>query len=378
MPWGGLAWHHLQYLLGLAEMGHDVWFLEDSTDQACCYNPQTYESSEDPTYGLRFLGSVLARLQLGERWAYYDAHSSTWLGPASGQAPELCASADLLLNLSCVNPLRPWTRDVPVRALVDTDPVFVQVRHLTNLEAREAAEQHNRFFSFGENIRRGATMPDDGLEWLPTRQPIVLDAWPSIAAPADGRFTTVMQWDSYREAVWDARSFGMKSASFDPYIDVPQRVGAELEIALAGAPQVDRLRLQAAGWKLRDPQALNDDPWEYQRYLQSSKAEFTVCKEAYVKARTGWFSERSAAYLASGRPVVTQDSGFSTWLPCGEGVLPFSSPEEAVLSVEKVIADYKAHSQAARGIAAAYFDHRQVLGAMIEAAMSFSPAEPHA
>jgi hypothetical protein len=199
-PIGGMAWHHLQYVLGFTRLGHDVFFLEDSDDYDSCYNPLTNAMQTDPSYGLGFAQRCFARLDLAERWAYYDAHTRNWLGPAAGKALELCATADILVNVSGVNPLREWFAKIPVRVLIDTDPVFMQVRHLQNSRAREMAARHTAFLSFGENIGKTATVPDDCFDWRPTRQPVVLDCWPVTPGPKDGKFTTVMQWESYPSA----------------------------------------------------------------------------------------------------------------------------------------------------------------------------------
>ncbi len=365
-PLGGLAWHHLQYVLGLARLGHEVYFLEDSDNYDSCYHPATGLMDTDPAYGLRFATRVFARAGLAQNWAYYNAHSQQWLGPSARRLPALCESADLLLNLSGVNPLRPWLLSVPARALVDTDPAFTQIAHLANPKRLCQARQHTVFFSFAQNLGRSdCTMPDDGLPWQPTRQPVVLDAWPVTPGPSRGKLTTVMQWDSYAAREWNGRRYGMKSESFQPYIDLPAKTGAQFELVL-GSPQAPRPMLREHGWALRNPHACTGDPWVYQRYLQRSKAEFSVAKHGYVVCRSGWFSERSAAYLASGRPVVVQETGFSDWLPTGSGLLPFNSPEEAVARLESVNSRYTDHCHAARALAEEYFDAGKVLSHLLE------------
>lgn len=365
-PLGGLAWHHLQYVLGLARMGHDVHFLEDSDDYPSCYDPRSDAMGTDPSYGLRFAAHAFDTLGLPDRWAYWDAHTSRWLGPAAARAPEICAGAELLLNVSGVNPLRPWLAAVPHRLLIDTDPAFTQIRHLTDPAARALALAHTAFFTFAGNIGH-STVPDDGLPWRPTRQPIVLDAWPVTPGPPDGRFATVMQWDSYRAREHAGRCYGMKSDSFAPYIDLPARAGRRFELAL-GSATAPRELLQSKGWLVRDPRPPTRDPWEYQRYIRESKGEWSVAKRGYVTTNSGWFSERSAAWLASGRPVVTQDTGFSRWLPTGVGLLVFTTPEEALLAIEEIDRHYEDHCRAARELAAARFDAEEVLGELIAAA----------
>jgi hypothetical protein len=365
-PLGGLAWHHLQYVMGLAGLGHDVSFIEDSGDSLwCCYDPSRHVTDADPTYGIKFATKIFERVGLGGCWAYYDAHTARWLGPRASRIREVCSSADLLLNLSGVNPLRPWLLQIPTRTLVDTDPVFTQIRHLTDPAARILASQHTGFFSFAENLN--SAIPKDGFPWFGTRQPICLEAWPVTPGPVEGKFTTVMQWESYPAREYGGRRYGMKSDSFAPYLDLPEKAGHIFELAVGGNAPLDLMT--SKGWVVRDPLESTQDPWTYQRFIQESKAEFSVAKHGYVVNRSGWFSERSAAYLASGRPVVIQETGFSEWLKSGAGVIPFQNPAEALAGIEEVNRRYQFHCNAARGIAEEYFDARRVLSDLIERAM---------
>jgi hypothetical protein len=374
-PVGGLTWHHLQYVLGLKRLGHDVYFVEDSDDYPSCYDPSKHVFGTDPTYGLRYAASVFERTGLPDRWAFYDAHAGRWHGPRAERVAAAIAEADLLLNISGINPLRPWMADVPARALVDTDPVFTQVENLNDPARREFASGHTSFFTFGENFgERRCAIPDDGLPWQATRQPVVLDVWPVTPGPARGKLTTVMQWDSYKARDFGGQHFGMKSESFRPYMKLPSAAGRVFELAL-GNESAPREELVANGWLLRDPLGPTRDPWTYQRYIQQSKAEFGVAKHGYVVSRSGWFSERSAAYLASGRPALVQDTGFSDWLVTGAGVIPFSTPEEALAGVEEINARYDSHCRAAREIVRECFDAGKVLTSLIERAMKPKASE---
>jgi len=365
-PLGGLAWHHLQYVIGLSRLGHDVFYLEDSDDFPSCYDPGTNEEGIDPTYGLAFASRVFDRVGLAERWAYYDGHRAAWHGPLSSRVREICASADLCLNLSGLNPLRCGVESIPVRALIDTDPVFTQIRHLTEPESADRARSHTAFLTFAENLPTGlSSIPDDGLPWQRTRQPVVLDLWPVTPAPRAARLTSVMLWESYEAREFNGRRYGLKGDSFGPYIDLPSRVGRIFELAL-GSPTAPGPLLEEYGWSLVDPREPTVDPWTYQQYIRESKAEFGIAKHAYVVARTGWFSERSTGYLASGRPVIVQDTGFTAWLDAGAGVLPFTTPDEAVAAIDDLDARYERHCGAAREIAAAFFDSSAVLADVIE------------
>ncbi|NQU10760.1 hypothetical protein HQ590_08220 [bacterium] len=364
-PLGGMVWSNLQFLQGLMCLGYEVWFVEDSDDYPLCYDPQRDLTDTDPSYGLAFARTVFNRIGLGDRWAYYEAPTARWLGAGAEQAPAACARADVVLNLCGINPLRSWLAEAPARVLVDEDPAFTQIRHLTDPAALTRARQHTHFFSFAENIGTNrARIPDDGLPWQATRQPVVLEALPPSPAPADGLFTTVMQWQSYAPRAYKGIQYGLKAEAFAPYLDLPARTGALLELAVAGA-NAPRAELTAHGWRLRDPAPLSRDPWTYEDYLRGSRAEFSVAKHGYVVSRSGWFSERSAAYLAIGRPVVLQDTGYTDWLPAGDGVLAFSDPDGAAAAIADVTRRYEQHCRAARIIAQRYFDARTVLGELL-------------
>jgi hypothetical protein len=369
-PMGGMAWHHLQYVMGLAAMGHEVVFLEDSGDNEwACYDPARGVMGPDPTYGLKFAEDALTRVGLSDQWAYHDAIGCKWYGPAVDRIFEFSKTADLVLNLSGENPLRPWIATIPIRVYIDTDPVFTQIRHLTDDARLQRAREHTTFFSFGENFgKQGSNIPNDGLLWRPTRQPVVLDAWPVTSGPPAGSFTTVMQWDNTLQNTpreYDGQSYGRKSASFRPYADLPCLTDEMLEIALGGR-NVPRDELSNKGWLLRNPLEVASNPWTYQAYIQRSKGEFSVAKEGYVVSKSGWFSERSAAYLASGRPVVTQETGFTDWLDTGAGVLAFNNIKEAANCLEYVSCNYRHHCKAAREIAEQYFDSQKVLQKLLD------------
>lgn len=358
-PLGGMAWLPLQYVRGLADLGHEVLFIEDSDDFPSCYDPSQDATGQDPTYGLAFAARAFGRLGLAKHWAYHDAHTERWHGSESAGVLEFCRSADMVINVSGNSPLRPWLRAIPFRVLIDTDPVFTQIRHIQDPFARRRGSHHNVFFSFAENIIDGG-VPNDGFLWRTTRPPIVLDAWPVIRTPPDAPFTTVMLWDSYAEARHDGKRYGMKSRSFPAYLRIPERTRAKLELAL-GSPGAPRDALRCRGWILRDPLEVTRDPWTYQKYIQGSLAEFSIAKEGYVISRSGWFSERTACYLASGRPAVVQDTGLARHFPLGRGLCTFSSFDEALTGIEAILADPVGHARAARDIASEFFDAKRVL-----------------
>jgi len=378
-PLAGPTWHHLQYVLGLRDLGHDVWYLEDSTDHPFCYDPSRGVTDANARYGLAYTARVFGRAGVGDRWAYYDAidGAGRWHGPAADRVRQVCASADVLINVSGVNPMRPWLEPIPRRILVDTDPVFTQVDILQDAAQRRFAESHNVFFTFAESFRQpGCEVPDDGLPWQPTRQPVVLDEWQAAPPCPDGPYTTVMLWDSYDRRQWAGRGWGMKSEEMERVLRIPARCGRRFELALGGGTAPSE-RLQELGWRLRNPLQLTCDPWIYQDYMRASKAEFSVAKHGYVASRSGWFSERSAGYLAVGRPVVVQDTGFSRHLPTGDGLLAFTDFDEAVAAVAEIDRRYAHHCRAARRLVEAHFDARDVLARLLDAAAVIRPLAPN-
>lgn len=365
-PFGGMAWSPLQYVLGFAALGHDVYYLEDSDDYCSCYDPAAQMTGTDPTFGLGFARDIFDRLGMGDRWAYHDAHTQSWHGPAGGRMIELCATADLLVNLAALNPIRPWLAQIPQRVMVDGESVFTQLRHLTKPNDRRSAEQHSHFFTFAENYGRdGCTMPEDGFTWHATRHPIALEAWPLTPGMRAGRFTSVLSWDSVPPVEYAGSYYGMKSTAFEEYLDLPGRVGPVFELAASRAP---REMLLDKGWFVPTDAQMNTivrDPWTYQQFIHGSKGEFCINRHGFVATRSGWFSERSAAYMATGRPVLSLDTGFSNVLPTGEGLFAFSSPQQVHDAIAMIDRDYEHHCRMARRIAEEYFDAGKVLQAML-------------
>lgn len=366
-PLGGMCWHHLQYVLGLKQMGHDVLFLEDSEDYPACYNPDSFEMTTDPSYGLAFIRNLFNYFGLQKNWAYFDANTNNWFGLQKEKVLSFTRSADLVLNISGINPARDWWINIPARILIDTDPGFTQIKHLCDQEALKLAQLHNSFFSFGENVgNKNCLVPADGFKWQATRQPLFMKAWKQEISPGNKGWTTVMQWDSYKDRKYNHLTFGMKSLSFQEYKELPEHLpGETFEIALGGTTAPVK-ELGNYGWSIISSQIPTKTPWSYQEFIKTSKGEWSVAKHGYVASRSGWFSERSAAYLASGKPVIVQDTGFSDFLPATKGILAFSTLEEAIEKVKAAGSDYKNHCLKAREIADQYFGHEKVLKCLLD------------
>ena len=360
-PLGGHSWHHFQYLVGFLRLGHDVTFFEDYGWPNSCYDPERSDMTADPSYGIAYLKKLFESHGLGDRWCYIAENGSVHGMPREHLA-QACRESDVYLNLSNINWI-PELEQCRRRVLVDTDPVFTQIG---GFGIGGAFSRYQALFTYGENVHRpGCSMPTGGVRWLPTRQPVVLDLWPVETGFTSAPFTTVMNWSAYGDREHAGRVYGQKDREFEQFFCLPQETGESMEIAVNAPPAV-RARLLAGGWRLADPRAVTRDPWSYQRYLRSSRAEFCVAKHAYVTTRSGWFSDRSTAYLAMGRPVVVQDTGFSEIFACGAGVLPFRTPGEAVAALSQVTDSYDDHCRAARAFVETYFDASRVLTNLLE------------
>jgi len=363
-PLGGMTWHHLQYVLGLARLGHDVLYLEDTG--AGPYDPAARTVVRGPAANVDYLAHVMSRFGLGERWAHCHLQGE-WSGLPAAPRERFVRSADLLLNVSGMLSRPEAYRDVARLAYIDTDPVFNHAK-LANGDAafRRLVAAHDVHFSFGERLT--GAVPAGAIDWRPTRQPVVLSEW-EAPAPRPDVFSTVMNWRARRKT---GAHGGEKDVELLRFADLPKLVApAVLELAVDPGKngQAPLELLSSKGWRLVDPRQACASLDDYREYLGSAMAEWSVAKNGYVRARPGWFSERSACYLAAGRPVVLQDTGFSEVLPVGEGIVPFTTLEEAAAGVRDVRERYGRHSEAAREIAAEYFDSSRVLTRLLEEAL---------
>jgi hypothetical protein len=351
-PLGGVTWDYLQYVLGLARLGHDVYYFEDSGQWP--YNPTEDGLGKTCDYNVDYLAAVMTRFGLENRWAYRFPWEDQWHGLSDGRRREVIETADLLVNVSGTLERPQEYRSARRLAYIDTDPVFTQVKIARGQQDfRRMIDFHDVHFSFGERLPGNA--PDSGHTWHATRQPIVLSEWHPETKPRDV-FTTVMNWTSYKPVAFNGHIYGQKDLELQRFLDLPARV----------APTV----LEHRGWRLVDPMVTCPDLDSYRRYIETSKAEWSVAKHGYVEGQSGWFSCRSACYLAAGRPVVVQDTGFSSILPVGEGIIPFSSIDEAMAGIHDVEENYARHSRAARSFAEEWFDAGRVLSHLVDIAMA--------
>jgi hypothetical protein len=391
---GGVTWDYLQYVLGLARLGHDVYYFEDSGQWP--YNRDGGPLRQDwiaydCTPNVRHLSATMARFGLEDRWAYRFPIDAQWFGLTDGRRAEVLRSSDLLINVSgTLN--RPWAyRRIPRLVYVDSDPVFSQIRlQLTRGQTkfRKRVAAHDMWFSFGEALSE--SVPATGYRWLPTRQPIVLSEW-RPGAPRRDVFTTVMSWTSYSPLRYRGQRYGQKDVEFNRFLDLASAVHPiQLEVALSKTAHINWQApiamlpttgvsekqwlvselLGRHGWTVVEAGEVGGDLDRYRAYLESSLGEWSVAKNGYVQGQPGWFSCRSACYLAAGRPVVVQDTGFTTVLPVGEGIVSFRTLNEARDALAEVHGNYARHARAARAIAETFFDAARVLNNLIEQATS--------
>jgi hypothetical protein len=371
-PLGGYAWQAAHYLLGLAALGHDVWFYEDTGHYAPAYNPHTNEFGEQYEYGIATAGNFLARVGFGERWVFADTTRGVEHGPAAGRSGELLREADLLVNLAGVNRVPPERRDGRPSIYIDIDPAVTQIK-LAGGDGllRAILDEHAHHFTLGENIGTPRSpLPTAGYTWHPTRQPVAIAQWAN-AGPPGPAYTTIGKWDARgRDLSFGGETFQWrKRTEWLRCLDLPARSGATFQVAMdvASVPG-DPERLAAHGWRVVDPLAVSADPWRYRDYVRGSRGEFTVAKDVNVRLRSGWFSDRAACYLAAGRPVIEQDTGFGDVLPLGPGLHAFRTVEEAAAAVRAIEADWPRSSAHATQIAREYFAAERVLATVLATA----------
>lgn len=360
-PLGGYSWQMAHYLLGFRTLGHDVWFYEDTGEWDCvlAYNPVTNKFGPAYDYGIAATADFLGRIGFGDRWLFFDVEHGLEHGPGAGRAHALLREADLLVSFAPVNLLPAELRGGRRAVYIDGDPIYTQLK-LANGDRGLGAiiDAHTYLFTFGENIcSPGSLLPTGGYTWYPTRQPVALELW-EAAGPPGLTYTTVGKWDSRgRDLIYQGETFQWrKRTEWLRFLDLPARTTTRFEMAMDVQSVAGDLELLTAhGWRIVDPLAVSTDPWRYRDYLRGSRGEFTVAKDMNVRLRSGWFSDRAACYLAAGRPVVEQDTGFSDVLPLGPGLHAFRTVEEAAEAVRLIEADYTRASTHATEVAREYF-----------------------
>jgi hypothetical protein len=373
-PMGGVAWDYCQYAASLEALGFEVYYLEDTGVEGWIINPATGTLEQNDELSAEYLATTLGSFSpsLADRW-----HLRTESGRTFGLCPrdlhDVVAEADVFVNVSGATLLRDEYRRCRRKIFVDTDPGWNHFVIFQRWDARPEADRrlgfrsHDHFFTFAERFAsEDCPLPSFGLTWHATRHPVLPERWPVL--PSDGdTYTTLMSWNTYKKPItFGDETYGAKELEFAKIEDVPRSASVKFEVAVHG--DAPRRHWESLGWSVVTGDRASSTAAVYHDYVGRSRGELSVAKNVYVATRSGWFSGRSACYLASGRPVIVQDTGFSECLPTGEGLLAFESGQDAAAAIAEVEANYSRHRRRARELAIEYFDGRQVLGQLLSTA----------
>ena len=367
-PMAGVSWQAIHYLLGFRDLGWDVWYVEDSG--ASPYDPVLGTRTEECTQAVRYVADVMRRVGLPDRWAYVDLMHGETHGLPRARLDGLYRDARAIVNLCGATAPRTEHRQGARLLYIETDPVYEQLRIALGDESSHAfLASHDVLFTYGENLGAAdCPVPLVHFAWKTTRPPVVLDCWGGSGGAPATHFTSVASWENRgKDVTFDGVTYQWsKHVNFLRFLDVPRHApGQRFRLAMDPGDPAVIARLRTAGWELVDPRPISADVDAYHAFVQGSRGEFTVAKDIYVRPRSGWFSDRSVCYLAAGRPVVTQDTGFGKLVPTGEGLFAYATMEEAVDALARIDADYATHAAAARRIAAEHFGAERVLGRLL-------------
>ncbi len=369
-PLAGVTYQFLHYLIGLRRIGYDVYYVEDSARHV--YDPRINDFSPDASGNVETIAPVLRAHGFEGRWAFREHHpQGRCYGLTERELLSLYREAEAFLNVTGAQELRDEHMQIPRRIYVESDPFACQVKVAQGDQPTiEALTSHHTIFSFGENLgAEDCDVPVERFRWLPTRQPVVLDMWEGLPGTGGEAYTTVTTWHNKgKELAYRGETYyWTKDREFEKFLVIPRFRTVPLEIALGRDEGVEGM-LRDHGWRPADSLPISRDLDRYRSYIQGSRGEFTVARDQYVRPRTGWFSDRSACYLAAGRPVITQETGFSKFLPVGKGLFAFTTVEDVLRALDTIESDYPGNCVAAREIAAEYFDAEKVIASLMERA----------
>jgi hypothetical protein len=364
-PWqGGATWAVLQYVLGFRQLGHEVYLVEPIESKAIQPAGSGLLESENAAY----FKQVMTEFQLSQNSALLLTGTTQTFGLPYDALRALAGSVDLLLNISGMLTDEDLTAPIPIRVYLDLDPTFNQLWNaVQGLDMRFAG--HTHFLTVGLAMGEPeCEVPTCGLEWLKTLQPIVLEQWPTTKQITYDALTTVANWRGYGSIDHQGHHYGQKAHSLRRFLDLPTVTDQTFLLALAihSGETKDLAALKAQRWQLIEPAEVAHCPASYRQFIQGSKAEFGIAKSGYVISRCAWFSDRSVCYLASGKPVIGQETGFSRHLPTGAGLFAFNTTDDVLAAIEELRSDYAKHARAARQVAEDHFDSRKVLTHLLQ------------
>jgi hypothetical protein len=362
-PLGGMLSWALQYVLGLHRLGHEVFIVEKAHYEGACFDPVRGVMTDDGSPGMRIVRELLGRFGLEDRLCFVDYHGTAH-GISAARLDELFRTADVFIDGGTHGSWLGEAEACGRTVLIDGEPGFTQMKWAALSDAGQSLPHYDHHYSNGLLLgSEECSAPTAGRVWRPVVNPVAVDLFTMPAADEGAPFTTVMNWQSHSEIEYDGRRYGQKDIEFAKFVELPRRTSADLEVAVAG--KCPRDELERNGWRLRSAHAVTESFDSYRRYIADSAGEFSVCKNVFVATRTGWFSDRSAAYLAAGRPVVLQDTGFSEVLPTGCGLFGVASASEAAAAIDEIRRDPRRHGAGAVEIAREYLDATRVMGRLL-------------
>lgn len=373
-PIAGVIWQHVHYIVGLQRLGHEVYYIEDSA--RIPYNAETFDTSNDYSYAARLISRLAEEFNFKDRWSFCARYlpELPTAGLPLNTIRQLYKCADAILNICGAQEFNDDLLASDRILYVESDPGVEQIKVDQAVQSTiDYLGRHHALFTFGENVgTKKFPVPIHGLKWHATRQPIVTDLWKTRSLPPSSAvFTSIANWSTsgLKDVTWRGEKYlWSKSREFIRFVNAPKVAGEPFELATDIRDEKTRTKFSEAGWRFRSPHDLSVKYWEYRDYIRRSKAEFTVAKDQYVRLNTGWFSDRSACYLAAGRPVITQETGFTRLYGGRGGLFGFRKLPEIGEAVQEINADYRHHSQVARAIAQEIFEAEKVVGSLLDRA----------
>ncbi|MFV8818436.1 glycosyltransferase [Haliea sp. E17] len=356
---GNLSWA-LQFLKGFQMLGHDIYFFEKANYSNACYDPKRNVMADDPAEGIEIVKALLEMNGLGDKWCFVDIQGTCY-GRSRSEISNLFRSADIYIDMGAHGAWEEESILTPIRVLIEGEPGYTQML----MENSEKKTNFDFYYSAGCLVGTERTKaPDAGRSWRHLWNLVATDLFSVEPPPAGASFTTVMNWQSHKPIIFDGQTFGQKDIEFQRFMSLPSKLDTSLEVSVSGKAPIKKLKEH--GWRTRDAKSVTKTVEQYYRYIRDSKGEFSVCKNVFVQTYGGWFSDRSAVYLASGRPVILQETGFSEKLPCGKGLFAVTDIDQAAEAIREVELDYEEHSRAAREIAIEYLDAKKLLSTFID------------
>src|SRR5436190_1157204 len=369
-PLAGVTYQFLHYLIGLRRLGYDPYYVEDSA--RWIYDPRLNDMAPDPTGNIAMVLPALKASGFADRWCFRGCYEGGGChGLSEAQLAQLYRDADAFLNVTGAQEIRDEHRAIKRRLYVESDPFVAQVKVAKGDQGMiDLLAAHDTHFSFGENLGApDCDVPIEKFNWLPTRQPVAMELWENGASNGGSVYSTITTWHNkgknleWRGDTW----YWTKDREFEKFLDLPGRRKCTFELATGVGEDVQQL-LREHGWRQVDSVEISRDADRYRAYIQQSRAEFTVACDQYVRPNTGWFSDRTVCYLAAGRPVITQETGFSKFLPTGKGLFGFKTMDDILTAVDAIESDYEGNCRAAREVAVEYFATEKVVGSLMERA----------